>query len=109
MNFREKVFQITRKIPAGKVASYGQIAALAGSPRAARQVGWAMSRVSEREDVPWWRVVNKEGYLSIRNDDIEAKLIQNSLLEKEGIDVDKNFLLDMGKYRYKFSREKHLT
>jgi len=90
MNFREKVFQITKQIPQGKVTSYGQVAALCGSPHAARQVGWALASLakSNEESIPWWRVLNSKGYLSIRGTELNPKMIQKSLLEREGVEVD---------------------
>lgn len=100
MNFKEKAFAIIRQIPAGTVASYGQIAALIDSPRAARQVGWMLATVPAESDLPWWRVVNKKGYLSIRNDDIGAKLKQKELLEAEGVEVNDEFCLNMNNYQW---------
>lgn len=89
MNFNTKVYEAVNKIPPGRVTSYGHIALLVGSPRAARQVGWALAGLPEKyKNTPWWRVINKQGFLSIRNDDILAKLEQKSLLEAEGVQVD---------------------
>ena len=83
MNFFELVYDIVRAVPAGQVISYGQIAFLAGNPRMARQVGWAL-RVCP-EDVPWHRVVRKDGSLPAfpQNDGR-----QRALLEKEGVRFD---------------------
>ena len=100
-SFRERVFAIVCKIPSGKVASYGQIAALVGSPRAARQVGWAMATAPADGSVPWWRVVNRDGYLSIRGEDLDAKLTQKALLELENVTINSDLILDMKKYQIK--------
>lgn len=87
MNFREQVYQQVQRIPAGRVATYGQIAALIGQPRSARQVGFALRALSLNERVvPWWRVVNKQGYLSINHGELGLdKDVQKQLLEDEGI------------------------
>lgn len=106
MNFRERSFEIIRQIPAGKVTYYGYVALLAGSPRAARQVGFALASLQSPEikfakteyPIPWWRVVNKQGYLSIRGDNLNAKNLQKELLQSEGVEVDEEFKLDIKKY-----------
>jgi methylated-DNA-protein-cysteine methyltransferase-like protein len=101
MGFKDKVFKLVKEIPPGKVASYGQIAAMAGSPRAGRQVGWMLASISTNDqNVPWWRVVNREGYLSIRGHDPFAKDLQKSLLEAEGVQVSDTYELDMAIYQY---------
>ena len=64
MNFQQKVYEIVSKIPAGKVMTYGQVAKLAGSPRAARAVGMCMSRNKDRNTVPCHRVVAANGALT---------------------------------------------
>jgi methylated-DNA-protein-cysteine methyltransferase related protein len=98
-NFFEKVYEFVKKIPYGYVTSYGHVATSLGSPRAARQVGWALGAMpASLSDVPWWRVINSRGYLSIRKDDPNAKNIQRSFLENEGIIVDENFVVDLKKY-----------
>ena len=100
MTFKERVLACVKKLPRGKVVSYGQVAAAAGSPRAARQVGWIMHTLDGQSQIPWWRAVNNKGYLSIRGNEISTKNLQKKLLEKESIIVDKDFNLDMKKYRY---------
>jgi methylated-DNA-protein-cysteine methyltransferase-like protein len=93
MSFYISVYNLVRQIPRGQVASYGQIASLAGTPRAARQVGFALRSLGLGEhDVPWWRVVNKEGYLSINhNQGGEEKEVQRLNLEAEGVEVGDDF------------------
>lgn len=102
MNFFEEVYAEVLKIPYGQVATYGQIAHLAGSPRAARQVGYALRALKLGEQrVPWWRVVNREGYLSINHGEAGLeKEIQRDLLISEGIEVNDHYRLDLDKYRY---------
>jgi methylated-DNA-protein-cysteine methyltransferase-like protein len=88
-SFFERVYHVVRRIPRGKVASYGQIAALLGHPQAARTVGWALNALKESEidDVPWQRVINSAGRISISRADLGADL-QRALLEEEGVEFD---------------------
>ncbi len=97
-NFREKVIEIIRKIPYGKVTTYGTVATIAGSPRSARIVGGILHSSSEKEELPWQRVINREGYLSIRSGLMDAKHLQKALLEEEGIEVSKEFVVDLDSY-----------
>lgn len=100
--FKEKVIEIIRLVPPGKVVSYGQVAAYAGLPRAAREVGWILNGSEHQQiDLPWWRVVNNKGYLSIRGHQTVDKELQKKLLEAEDIVVSNEFELDMKKYRYR--------
>lgn len=100
-NFKQQVYDWVAKIPAGKVATYGQIALLIGTPRAARQVGWMLRGLGlDEKKTPWWRVVNKQGFLSIDHGEggIEKQL-QMELLKSEGIIFDQNFYIkDMPKF-----------
>lgn len=83
-NFRSRVLQLVRQIPPGQVASYGQIARLAGHPRAPRQVGGILAGLkSHEQDVPWQRVLNARGGVSPRPD--FGSEIQQTLLEAEGV------------------------
>jgi methylated-DNA-protein-cysteine methyltransferase-like protein len=81
--FFKDVVRIIRKIPRGRVATYGQIAALAGSPRAARQVVRILHSSSETEKLPWHRVVNAKGGISLAPG--RGYELQKALLEKEGV------------------------
>lgn len=99
MQFFEKVYFICRMIPEGKVASYGQIAALLGSPRAARQVGWALRVCPEDPPVPAHRVINKNGFLSGAG----AFFLENEQrmrLEDEGVIVSDDLIVDMKRFRW---------
>jgi len=90
-NFYTKVYAMTRRIPRGRVATYGQIAALCGSPRAARQVGWALHELDGTSDmsiVPWQRVINRQGMISTTCEDHTA-MQQAALLTSEGVAVTK--------------------
>ena len=99
-NFRTSVFRIVKEIPAGRVLNYGAVATLVGRPRAARQVGFALRSLTiEESDIPWWRVVNREGYLSIdHGQGGTEKEIQRSLLQSEGVEVSSDFRLNMKRY-----------
>jgi methylated-DNA-protein-cysteine methyltransferase-like protein len=99
-NLYFKIYNAVRKIPAGKVATYGQIAALIGSPRSARIVGWALRNLEEKTNVPWQRVINKEGRISIENLGV-PKEMQATLLKQEGIEIvlrDGNYFVDLKKF-----------
>lgn len=79
----EAIYEQVRLIPSGKVATYGQIATLAGRPKHARQVGYALHALDEESDVPWHRVINARGEISLRS--VDGKMIQRVLLEAEGV------------------------
>jgi methylated-DNA-protein-cysteine methyltransferase-like protein len=103
-SFFEQVYALVRQIPRGKVASYGQIAALLGHPQAARTVGWALNALRGREvdDVPWQRVINSQGRISIARTDLGADL-QRALLEAEGVEFDGRGDVDLRRFGWKGS------
>lgn len=84
----EVIYQTVRKIPYGKVATYGQIAELSGMVGHARQVGYALFRVAPKEDVPWHRVVNAKGEISRSPQRLGGDDLQRVLLEQEGIEFN---------------------
>ncbi|MCW1146661.1 MGMT family protein [Flavobacterium lacisediminis] len=92
-NFFERVYEIVRQIPEGKVTSYGAIAKVLGAARSARMVGWAMNASHNIEDVPAHRVVNRIGMLSGKHHFDGTNLMQQ-LLENEGIKVVDNQIVD---------------
>ena len=99
MNFYTKVYRVTSAIPQGKVATYGQIAAILGSPRAARMVGTALAG-SLAQKIPWQRVVNRHGMVSIENLAV-PKEEQAARLRDDGVTVterDNNFYVDLAFY-----------
>lgn len=96
MNFFEKVYEIVKKIPYGKVASYGRIAILCGNPRMARQVGWALHKNPYPDTIPCYRVVTKNGYPS-KSFAFGGEKCQIELLKNEGIEFVNNHI-DMDKY-----------
>jgi methylated-DNA-protein-cysteine methyltransferase-like protein len=99
-SFKPRVLQIIASIPKGKVMSYGQVAATAGSPRAARQVGGILRGYDGDDGLPWWRVVNSAGHISIKGNFIATPARQKQLLESEGVVVSGDYSLDISKYRF---------
>jgi len=95
-SFTERVKDIIKKIPRGKVATYGQIAAYAGNPWAARQVVRILHASARKEKLPWHRVVNREGRIALKPG--HGYEIQKELLRKEGIKFDKNDTIDFDRY-----------
>jgi methylated-DNA-protein-cysteine methyltransferase-like protein len=79
-----RIWDVVRKIPPGNVATYGQIAELAGFGGHARLVGYALHSLPENSDVPWYRVINARGRISLRTAEGYHNL-QHALLEQEGI------------------------
>ena len=96
-NFFERVYEIVRQIPEGKVTSYGTIAKALGAARSARMVGWAMNASHNLEDVPAHRVVNRIGMLSGKHH-FEGTNLMQQLLENEGIKVVENQIIDFEKH-----------
>ncbi len=96
--FYQKVITLIKEIPYGRVTTYGTIATMAGSPRAARIVGGILRLRSEREDLPWQRVINRNGFISIRGGLIDSKPLQKVLLEDEGVEVSDDFMVDLDTY-----------
>jgi len=98
--FREKVYATVAQIPPGKVSTYRQIASMIRNPRAARVVGLALRALTTNEDnVPWWRVVNRAGYISINHGMLGAeKAQQKELLKSEGIEVNEKLVVELNKY-----------
>lgn len=99
--FHARVYAVVRRVPRGKVATYGQIATLLGSPRVARQVGWALAACEHAEQpVPWHRIINAQGRISHRGDVIRAQH-QRELLEHEGVRFDELERIDLKRYGWK--------
>lgn len=99
--FQEAILRVVRSVPSGQVVSYGQVAAYVGTPRAARQVGWAMRSLEGTPDFPWWRVLNNAGRITIKGNQLNSAQLQKELLEAEGVEINRNFELDIEKYRYR--------
>ena len=95
----QKIHEIIRLIPAGKVATYGQIAEIVGGCTA-RMVGYATSSIPFDSDIPWQRVINFQGGISPRSGG-SGELLQQELLEAEGVLFDQNGLTNLEYYRWK--------
>ena len=95
----DRIFAVVRRIPRGKVATYGQVARLAGIARHARQVGYALHSLPDGCDVPWHRVVNARGEISRRNAS-EHHLWQRILLEDEGVRFDARDRIELSEFRW---------
>ncbi|AOZ98815.1 MGMT family protein [Flavobacterium commune] len=96
-NFFERVYEVAKQIPYGRVTSYGAIAKFLGAARSARMVGWAMNASHAMEDVPAHRVVNRKGLLTGKFHFDGTNLMQQ-LLESEGLKVVDNQIVDFEKY-----------
>lgn len=102
-NFYEQVYAVVRRIPRGQVTSYGRIAKMLGRPNAARAVGYAMHALQDSEDqpeyanIPWQRVINSQGRISIVNREHDARE-QAELLRAEGIVVSQDLKVDLNVY-----------
>jgi methylated-DNA-protein-cysteine methyltransferase related protein len=95
----ELIWSVVRKVPRGRVATYGQIAELAGLEGHARQVGYALHHLPPRSSVPWHRVVNAKGEISARSGG-DSHELQRMLLEAEGIEFDSRGRMDLKRYRW---------
>ncbi|HEY0140110.1 MAG TPA: MGMT family protein [Thermoanaerobaculia bacterium] len=93
------IWAVVRRIPRGRVATYGQIAELAGLDGHARQVGYALHNLPERSNVPWHRVINARGEISARTSG-DSHELQRMLLEAEGVEFDLAGRMDLKKYRW---------
>ncbi len=93
--FAQRVVDVISAIPEGKVASYGQVAALAGDPRGARQVARFLHSMSDKYDLPWQRVVNSKGMISLPKPHAN---FQRALLEAEGVVFDRRGRIDLTKF-----------
>ena len=84
----EKFYEVVRRVPSGRVTTYGAVAHEAGLPGRARQVGYAMAALPDDHDVPWHRVINAKGEISPRSGGSPFGSIQRTLLEAEGVTFD---------------------
>lgn len=97
-SFFEAVYDAVRKVPSGKVTTYGTIATLIGRPGNARAVGYALRALPDDTDVPWHRVINAQGGISLRSRNPEDTDLQHRLLVKEGISFDKGGRMSLQTY-----------
>lgn len=97
------VLYIVGCIPYAKVASYGQVAAFAQMPTGARQVGWILHATGNQKgvNIPWWRVVNNQGRISIKGSRKNTAAQQKELLQAEGLEINNKLEFDIEKYRWR--------
>ena len=95
----ELIYSVVRRIPRGRVATYGQVATLAGLDGHARQVGYALNALPDATAVPWHRVVNAAGRISVRAAP-GGELVQQLLLEKEGVRLDARGRIPLDRLRW---------
>jgi len=98
-----RFYAVVRRIPRGRVATYGQVAALAGRPGHARQAGYALHALGEHSTVPWHRVINAQGRLTLMRRG-HAGLEQRFRLEREGIEFDARGRVPLRRYGWKRPR-----
>lgn len=95
-----RIYAVVRRIPKGRVATYGQVAALAGFPGHARQVGYALHALPSGSIVPWHRVINARGAVSRRSEPGDEG-VQRLLLEAEGVVFDAQLRVPLTRFRWK--------
>jgi methylated-DNA-protein-cysteine methyltransferase-like protein len=95
----KRICAVIKKIPQGRVATYGQIALLAGLPHHARQVGYALNALPDESNLPWHRVINSQGKISLRAEP-GCEQIQQILLEEEGVIFDSNCKVSLEKFQW---------
>jgi len=96
----DRIYSVVRRIPKGRVATYGQIARLAGIPRQPRQIGYALAALRDHNPVPWHRVVNAKGEVSQRSASGFEEL-QRILLEREGVVFDVKGRISLSRFRWR--------
>jgi methylated-DNA-protein-cysteine methyltransferase-like protein len=94
------IYGVIRRIPRGRVATYGQIADLVGIPRQPRRIGYALSALSEDSGVPWHRVLNAEGKVSLRSE-TGVESLQRRLLRQEGVVFDANARVSLARFQWR--------
>jgi methylated-DNA-protein-cysteine methyltransferase-like protein len=95
-----RIYAVVQRIPRGRVATYGQVARLAGIPSGARQVGYALHALPEGSRVPWQRVVNARGEISPRSLP-GPESAQRVLLEDEGVELDLRERIDLARFGWR--------
>jgi methylated-DNA-protein-cysteine methyltransferase-like protein len=95
----QRIYAVVRRIPEGRVATYGQVASLAGLAGHARQVGYALHALPGGTAIPWHRVVNAKGGISLRSMP-GGELVQRGLLEREGISLDPRGRVPLARVRW---------
>ena len=94
------IYAVVRRIPRGRVATYSQVAFLAGLPRHARLVGYALHALPDHSSVPWHRVVNVQGRTSPRSDGMGHDQLQRLMLQREGVRFSRQGVLSLARYQW---------
>ena len=97
-NFTELAIAAIKRIPRGRVATYGQLAAMAGNPRGARQIVRILNIYSEKKKLPWHRVINREGRIALPPG--RGRELQRQLLEDEGVVFDRQDRTDLTRFQW---------
>jgi methylated-DNA-protein-cysteine methyltransferase-like protein len=100
-----RIYAVTRRIPRGRVATYGQVAELAGLPGHARQVGYALHAMATDDPIPWHRVINARGEVSARSEPGSDRA-QRAFLEREGVAFNAVGRIDLLRYQWRPRRRK---
>jgi methylated-DNA-protein-cysteine methyltransferase-like protein len=95
-----EIYEVIARIPPRRVATYGQIAELAGIPGQPRRIGYALSALHGNSGVPWHRVINAKGMISVRSGSGPDKF-QRQLLKQEGIDFDSSGRIDLARFQWR--------
>lgn len=96
----DRIYAVVRRIPRGRVATYGQVAALAGLPGRARFVGYALAALPEGSGVAWQRVVNAQGRVSLRGDGPDWAHLQRAILRREGVRFGRTGAIPLAVFRW---------
>ena len=99
----ERIYAVVRKIPRGRVTTYGTVARLAGLPGHARLVGYALHALKDATGLPWHRVINAQGKLSLARGGASAGLTQRLRLEREGVAVDAADRVSLKRFGWKLT------
>jgi methylated-DNA-protein-cysteine methyltransferase-like protein len=102
----ERIYRAVRKVPRGKVTTYGAIARMAGLPRQARLVGYALSALRDGSALPWHRVINAQGRLSLERAGRASGLTQRLRLEREGVKVDAAGRVSLTRFGWRVTSKK---
>ena len=101
------IYAVVARIPQGRVATYGQVARLAGLSNHARLVGYALNALREGSRVPWQRVVNAKGTISLRRGGSGHDILQRLMLKREGVRFDRRGVIDLAAFRWRPKSARH--
>lgn len=100
-NRYDRIYSVIRRIPRGRVATYGQVARLAGLPGQARMVGYALAALPPRSRLPWQRVVNAQGRVSLRSGGSAVEALQRAMLRREGVRFGTSDAISLAAFRWR--------